>query len=272
MNENHRSKLIFPLFFFSFCVGHEIEHPAGSHKYPVQFTLPTTIPSSFIGRHGFVRYTVKVNIDVSWNFDSNFVVEFHVLAPIDLNQMPHVQEPLRIEQTKQFTCCCIPIGGLYTIHVGLPCTGFTNEQKIPITVECTNGTNVKIRGMRMNLRKLITYHAKSPHDETKRDDVKLSVLKFAINIDRLQTKQFTGELVVPQATAMNLMHCKIIEITHRLEVITELSGCRAPFVFDVPVTIGHIPFLNHPSNLYTNGTNTHPPSYEMAMRTSVPAT
>lgn len=255
----------------SFIAGHEIEHPAGSHKYAAQFTLPTTIPSSYIGRHGFVRYTVKVNIDVSWNFDSNFVFEFNVLAPIDLNAVsPEVQEPLRIEQSKQFTCCCIPMGGLYTVQIALPCTGFCNEQKIPITVECTNGSSVNVRGMRMNLRKLITYHAKSPHDEQKRDDVKLSVLKFEVSIDKQQAKQFTGELAIPQGTATNLTHCKIIDISHRLEVITELSGCRAPFVFDVPVTIGHIPFQNHPSN-FANGGGTNPPSYAMAMRTSVPA-
>lgn len=237
----------------------------------MEFTLPTNIPSTYIGRHGFTRYTVKVNIDVAWIFDTNFVVEFNVVAPIDLNQMPHVQEPLRTEQSKQFTCCCIPVGGLFNVIIDLPCTGYSNDQKIPLKVECTNQSNANVKRLKIALRKLITYQATSPHNETKRDDVKLSVLKIAITIDKQQTKQFTGELSVPQATALSLLHCNMIEVSHRLEIIIELGGCRSPFVFDIPVTIGHIPFVNHPSNLYTtNGVNSHPPSYEQAMRTSVP--
>lgn len=189
-----------------------------------------------------------------------------MVAPIDLNQMLQVQEAMRIERTKQFTLCCIPLGGPYTIIVGLPCTGFANEQKIPLTVECINNSNVNVRRLKVALRKLITYHAKLPHSETKREDIKLSSLKFAISIGKQQTKQFTGELMVPKATALNVDHCNLIEVSHRLEVITEAGGCSSGFVFDIPITIGHLPFLNH---FYTNGaTTTQPPSYEMAMLTS----
>lgn len=248
--------------------GHEREHPAGNHKYSVQFTLPANLPSSYIGRNGNIRYTVKVHVDVAWKFDSKFVAEFNVVAPIDLNHFDQVQESLRSERSKQFTCCCIPVGGQYEIAISLPCTGYSNEQKIPITVECTNRSNVYVRGLKIALRKLVTYHSTTPHKESKRDDIMLSVIKFAIGVDKQQTKQFTGELMVPASTALNLDHCNLIEVGHRLEVSTKLGGCRSTFIFEIPITVGHFPFANHPCTMpYTNGASNaiNPPTYEMAM-------
>lgn len=273
--------------------GHEREHPAGNHKYPVQFTLPANLPSSYIGLNGYIRYTVKVHVDVAWKFDSKFSQEFNVVAPIDLNHYAQIQNALRVEHSKQFTCCCIPIGGHYDIAISLPCIGYSNEQKIPISVECTNRSNVYIRGLKVALRKLVTYHSTTPHKESKRDDIKLSVIKFAISIDKQETKQFTGELLVPPSTALNLDHCNLIEISHRLEVSSLLTGCRSNFVFDIPVTIGHFPYANHPCCTtttllpYTNGSSgsanvvvapparpssLNPPTYEMAMLTTLTPT
>lgn len=243
---------------------------AGVHNYSVQFTLPTAIPSSYIGRHGYIRYTIKVHVDVAWAFDSNFVVEFNICAPLDLNKMPETQLPVCLEQSKNFTICCIPLGGPYRLTFNLPCSGFCNEQKIPICLECANNSNVYIKGIKIALRKLITYQSEIPHAETKRDDIKLSVLKFQVSIDKQQTKQFTGELLVPAATALNLANCSIIQISHRLEVSTELSGCRSNYVFDVPLTIGHIGQISGPPIYMPSkgAMGQGPPSYDIAMRSS----
>lgn len=41
----------------------ETELPAGTHTYPFTCALPPTLPSSFEGEHGHVRYTVKMTLD-----------------------------------------------------------------------------------------------------------------------------------------------------------------------------------------------------------------
>lgn len=245
--------------------------PAGVHNYRVQFTLPSPLPSSYVGRYGFIRYTIKLHIDVSWNFDSKFVVEFNVCAPIDISLMSEIHEPVNVEQSKQFTMCCIPVGGLYLLTLNLPYSGFCNEQKIPISLECANNSNTYIKGIKVALRKLVTYQSTLPHKESKRDDIKLSLLKFQVSIDKQQTKQFTGELQVPPLTALNLNDCSIIEVSHRLEVITEISGCRSNYVFDVPVTIGHIGQISGPPMYTTTDImGRGPPSYDIAMLNSTP--
>lgn len=58
----------------------------GQQVYPFTCVLPPTLPSSFEGVHGFVRYTVKVIFDRPWKFDQEVKVAFTVLSPLDLNQ------------------------------------------------------------------------------------------------------------------------------------------------------------------------------------------
>lgn len=59
--------------------------PAGSFKYPFQMALPPSLPSSFEGKYGYVRYTVKAKIDRPWKFDHELKTAFTVLSLLDLN-------------------------------------------------------------------------------------------------------------------------------------------------------------------------------------------
>lgn len=71
--------------------GAEINLPAGTHTYPFTCALPPTLPSSFEGEWGHVRYTIKVTLDRPWKFDQDFKIAFTVVSPIDLNLNPRVK-------------------------------------------------------------------------------------------------------------------------------------------------------------------------------------
>lgn len=71
--------------------GAEIVLPAGEHSYPFTCALPATLPSSFEGEWGHVRYTIKVTLDRPWKFDQDVKMAFTVLSPLDLNQNAHVK-------------------------------------------------------------------------------------------------------------------------------------------------------------------------------------
>lgn len=66
--------------------GNEINLPAGTHVYPFTCALPPTLPSSFEGEFGHVRYTIKVTLDRPWKFDQDTKMAFTVVSPLDLNQ------------------------------------------------------------------------------------------------------------------------------------------------------------------------------------------
>ena len=65
-------------------------HPAGNFQYPFSFQLPPTLPSSFEGEHGNVRYFIKGTIDRPWRFDHTCKTMFTVVANFDLNQLPQL--------------------------------------------------------------------------------------------------------------------------------------------------------------------------------------
>lgn len=71
--------------------GGEHELPAGTKEFPFTCVLPPTLPSSFEGEFGHVRYTVKVVLDRPWKFDQETKAAFTVLSPVDLNANPSLK-------------------------------------------------------------------------------------------------------------------------------------------------------------------------------------
>lgn len=63
------------------------ELPAGRRKYTFACKLPTTLPTSFEGLYGYIRYTVKVILERSRKFDHTLKVAFTVLNELDLNSV-----------------------------------------------------------------------------------------------------------------------------------------------------------------------------------------
>ena len=63
----------------------ETQIAAGEYEFPFQFQLPENIPSSFVGEHGRVAYSVTGVIDRPWKFDHETVAFFSVVHDYDLN-------------------------------------------------------------------------------------------------------------------------------------------------------------------------------------------
>lgn len=83
---------VFPFMFLSslHMIG-EVELAQGEYSYPFQCQLPPTLPSSFEGEFGHIRYTVKAVMDRPWKFDSDAKAAFTVVAPLDLNTVPQAK-------------------------------------------------------------------------------------------------------------------------------------------------------------------------------------
>lgn len=83
--------------------GSEINLPAGEHTYPFTCALPPTLPSSFEGEWGHVRYTIKVTLDRPWKFDQDAKMAFTVVSPVDLNVNPRLKVGIlhRMRQKKK---------------------------------------------------------------------------------------------------------------------------------------------------------------------------
>lgn len=78
--------LIFSFFLLSSDNGEVTVLPAGRHEFPFSFQLPEeTLVTSFEGKHGSIRYWVKVKLHRPWATVRKIKKEFTVIEPIDIN-------------------------------------------------------------------------------------------------------------------------------------------------------------------------------------------
>ena len=61
---------------------------SGSHYFPFEFTLPPKLPSSFKGKHGRLRYYVRLTICTPGGPNHERTSKFAVISSLDLNKEP----------------------------------------------------------------------------------------------------------------------------------------------------------------------------------------
>lgn len=220
----------------------EIVIPPGTHTYPFTCALPPTLPSSFEGEYGHVRYTIKVTLDRPWKFDQDIKMAFTVISPVDLNLNPRVKDPYKLELEKSFCCCCCRSGPLSVI-VHLPVTGYVSGQIIPITCECDNASNVHIDKITFELRKVVAFHTTQPRRETKRD--KIAIAKISVGpVEANDSKTWSRQLEIPPLPPSNLVNCGLIDVDYDLHVEVEASGLHANLTGKIPIVLGTIPLVS----------------------------
>lgn len=69
----------------------EIQLLPGTYDYSFQCTLPSDLPSSFLGYCGHVKYTAQVVLNISRWPDKTFKQKFILLKPTDLNGLPSLR-------------------------------------------------------------------------------------------------------------------------------------------------------------------------------------
>lgn len=68
----------------------EAKYPAGQHVYPFSISLPSTVPSSFEGRRGYIRYQCMAFVDRGWKGMLDCEQDFTVIRHLDLNLLHNV--------------------------------------------------------------------------------------------------------------------------------------------------------------------------------------
>ncbi|XP_039969918.1 arrestin domain-containing protein 17 [Bactrocera neohumeralis] len=220
----------------------ETELPAGTHTYPFTCALPPTLPSSFEGEFGHVRYTVKVTLDRPWKFDQDMKMAFTVISPVDLNVNPRVKEPYKLELEKSFCCFCCRSGPLSVITT-VPVTGYVSGQTIPITCECDNASNVGITSVKFILRKRVTFQVNQPRAEKKQSKITISELSIG-PVAGGETRTFTQQLEIPALPPTNLLNCGIISLDYDLHIECDVSGPHRNLSGNIPIILGTIPLAS----------------------------
>uniref|UniRef100_A0A1Q3FC19 Putative arrestin domain protein n=1 Tax=Culex tarsalis TaxID=7177 RepID=A0A1Q3FC19_CULTA len=217
----------------------EIELEAKSHTFPFTCALPPTLPSSFEGEWGFVRYTIKVTLDRPWKFDQDLKMAFTVISPVDLNQNPRVKDPFKLELEKTFCCFCCASGPL-SVLVNIPVTGYVSGQTIPLTIECDNASNVGVTSVKLTMRKLLAFHVLNPRRETKKKKEIISEISVG-PIEAGNSQTWSQNIQIPPLPPSNLTNCGIIDVDYDIKVEAVVSGPHANLDGNIPIVLGTVP-------------------------------
>ena len=77
---------------------------AGIHSFPFKLGLPLGLPSTFLGKHGWVQYFCKAALREETGLTHKNQQVFIIMNPIDLNLEP----PILAVSTTLFILVCAP--------------------------------------------------------------------------------------------------------------------------------------------------------------------
>lgn len=197
---------------------------AGRHVYPFQIHIPAHCPSSFEGKYGNIRYSIRAVVDRALKADDEVNVDVRVVARVDLNEDPTSKKPMHFEFSETYCCWCMS-SGVAECAVKLPASGYCPGQIIPVEVSCNNHSSVDIHNIKLILKKFIKYHAHhepgTKNEETVIAEIKRGPIKGNTN------KSWLVEMEVPVIDTCNVDSCRIIDIVYKFKVKINPEGCHS---------------------------------------------
>lgn len=240
-----------------------IEIPAGTHEYKFSCQIPTQAATSFEGEHGKVRYTIRAVLDRPWKFDQTCTIAFTVLQPLDLNEeVAKHGQPKTIDRSRSFWFWPF-VSGPMCFSIELPVSGYVSGQKIPISINLSNASNVPIRGIRSKLVRIVNFISQTPSRKIK--TVRKTVAKILTPITNDKSDQYTQDMIIPATAPTG--KCSILTVDYELKVLMKLGGCRSNKEYTIPVTIGTVPFT---TSSRASAPSPSPPPVEDVMNVAGP--
>lgn len=212
--------------------------PAGIHQVPFSYTLPKSLPSSFEGEFGHIRYTCKAICERPWDFDIVSRKAFTVVGIEDINSDPKLNEPITcIESNHAVTFCCRSTGSV-TGEIRIPKCGFTPGEKIDVSFKVINLSS-KTRNTALRFIQQTTYKAKTfaGHEHIK------TVVRVISKTDKGEvpggtTTEWQDESIIIPSLPPKLGKCKILSVNYAVELEVEQT-----LTVPCSIVIGSIPQL-----------------------------
>ena len=210
----------------------------GTFTFPFELTIPPQCPPTFKTFTGNIEYKLYgiVSSQVS-----KYKIEMPLIVSvlIDLNQQPHLLEPIDQSAVKNIIVCCCCYTGEAQLTLMMPKTGFCIvQERIPVTLECRNGSFRQITA-RVEVVQTIVYNARGHHKSCndKIGDASMQIPPSGSNTTSV-------EFDLPPSVILGFA-AQIITVSHSLRVWIDYSldafALTRPTI-SVPLVIGNVPF------------------------------
>ncbi|KAL3213429.1 hypothetical protein MRX96_035396 [Rhipicephalus microplus] len=219
----------------------------GVHSFPFKLGLPLGLPSTFLGKHGWVQYFCKAALKEPSGLTHKNQQVFIVMSPIDLNLEPNLlTQPFHCEVEESLGMACFSSGRL-SCRVRLDKGGYVPGESICIFASIENNTRVTIRKTRAVLTETIQYTAKNKVVQAETRE--LAFLEKG-RIDAGTTDQWRNEMLyIPPIPPTNLRGCHLIRIQYDVYFIISPKGPGKEIRLQLPIMMATYPIRNSDGTL-----------------------
>lgn len=204
--------------------GGQFELSAGQHFYRFKYVLPSWLPSSFEGTHGFIRYAVEVSLERPLKFDCSYKKPFTVCRSLNLTREDSLGLPAQVELRRKFD-----LGhgksGFLIVQLNVLSTGYViRESTILVRVDVANSSGFSLNSLHLQLRKIVKYMCDHPVAEEKEEAKVIATDRRDCLVENDQ-RQFIMCLKIPMTPPTTISYCKLIHIWYELKLDVVLPGC-----------------------------------------------
>lgn len=252
--------------------GSTTEHPEGNHVYPFAFQLQDSVPSSFEGSRGYVRYFCKATIDRPWKFDSHDLRAFTVIHHLDLNRFSNAVTPISAQQHEEIEGCCCSEGTV-TVKLDVSKSGYVPGEPIVYDIFIDNKSDNTIEHVNFELEQIVNYTGysdnfwSSGHPKYHEKKQSFNLFSGAVNVKKNNTSQINRATYVPSVPPSHLEGCNIIDIRYFVKLKVPCGWSSVKLAREI--LIGTIPLRESwpqpsspPEGSPTGALPTAPPSYD----------
>jgi hypothetical protein len=212
----------------------------GKHSFPFEFDLPANLPSSFEHAYGSINYSLCCTMEIPWSLNKHCKLPLHILALIDLNQMPQLNIAYHINNTKTLCCFCCrsqPIRIYFTLFK----RAFLPGQSICFNLIINNQSSRKICFTVLKLVQTIKFITKLKTRVVTRDlaccSLNEEIMPFKNNEYHHKTMRMPA-----QTSPSSLKTSKLIEISYKLILHIQPNWPSRGKIIEFPIVVGTVPF------------------------------
>ncbi|EPB72207.1 arrestin domain protein [Ancylostoma ceylanicum] len=212
--------------------------PAGVHEVPFSYTLPKSLPTSFEGEFGHIRYTCRAICERPWDFDIVTRKAFTVIGIEDINSDARLNEPVSSSESNHTVAWCCRSTGTITGELKLDKSGFTPGEKMSASYSISNNST-RAKPVCLKFIQNAVYKAKTfaGHEQVRTTTRVILKIDQPEILSNTTSEWVTVEIVVPSLPP-RLGKCKILSVTYSLDLEIDQT-----LTVSCPVVIGSIPQL-----------------------------
>lgn len=217
--------------------------PRGLHQFPFKFHLPeSSLPCSFESKPGYIRYYIKVTVDIPYCSPPQGMKYFTIIGPhIDCMDEQYLK-PM-IGQDKKTTCCLCCQKGPVVLRTELERSAYVSGEAIRLRTNIDNQGEEEVR-LFIKLFQYVEYFIeRGVLGVTKETEHLVLEYKGDPVIPCTSIKWDSGqELVLPVVPPSLVGLCRLLQIYYVLKVGLEFEKSGEDLQMHFPLTVATVPF------------------------------